>query len=282
MHHNLKLKGLEDFYNNPRLQMNTLQSGANGEILHIFHLKKQYLLKLSSSKDHERKNRIKKEANGLITLKKNGLTTPKLYKIHPHYLLMEYIEPGNPLPSRLRDAGSSLAKIHRIHKEKPGYIYDNFIGRLKQFNRTDDTNIQWPQFFTKYRIQKYLQMLPSAKKDSKFWEKFLQKLPDLIPNHPISLIHGDLWAGNMLSGKKGYVFIDPAVQYADRYMDIAMTKLFGGFGKEFYEGYNEIYPIEKEYWDWIKLYQLYYILVHAVLFGESYYLSAKRTASEYT
>src|SRR3990170_4265627 len=90
-----------------------------------------------------------------------------------------------------------------------------------------------------------------------------------------SLLHGDLWAGNYLVDENGRVcLIDPAVYYGNREADLAMTKLFGGFTKEFYDSYNELYPLEDGYEYRENIYKLYHVLNHLNLFGSGYYQQA--------
>lgn len=276
--------------------LSLIQSNSFQRIYRATGKERKYLLKISAGNDPLSMSRIKKEANGLIILNKNGLRTPKIYAIHPKFLLMEYIDSDSrPVPDKEYEAGQALARMHQKHYKYAGYMYDNFIGSLVQYNgpsiganssgkksRTEFLN--WPRFFTEYRVRPYLNMLDAAKpggRDYQFWSGFLQKLPAFIPDNPVSLVHGDLWGGNMLAGNDEYVFIDPAVNYADRYMDLAMSELFGGFSSSFYKGYNDVYPVEKEFSSIKKLYQLYYILIHAVLFGSSYYHSAKEIAGKF-
>ena len=101
----------------------------------------------------------------------------------------------------------------------------------------------------------------------KIWERLQQKLPSLI-QHPIEpvLVHGDLWSANLIYSHKP-VFIDPAIYFADPFIDIAYTKLFGGFEQKFYDAYLEVYPIVPEVFELEKLYQIYSLLVHTILFG---------------
>jgi protein-ribulosamine 3-kinase len=85
------------------------------------------------------------------------------------------------------------------------------------------------------------------------------------------LIHGDLWSGNFLCDESGGpVLIDPAVAYGHREMDLAMSRLFGGFDAKFYQAYDEDWPLELGFMERIEIYQLYYLLVHVNLFGRSY------------
>ena len=102
--------------------------------------------------------------------------------------------------------------------------------------------------------------------------RLMERLPDLLDDDTLSpsLIHGDLWGGNYLVNSTGdAVLIDPAVCYAHREMDLAMSELFGGFASSFYHAYFEAYPAPG-YDERRALYQLYYILAHLNLFGESY------------
>jgi len=86
-----------------------------------------------------------------------------------------------------------------------------------------------------------------------------------------SLLHGDLWSGNVFFDQQGEpVFVDPAVSYGDREQDIAMSQLFGGFRPEFLQSYQMVYPLEKNWEKRLPIYQLYYLLAHLNMFGESY------------
>ena len=99
---------------------------------------------------------------------------------------------------------------------------------------------------------------------------------NLFPQEPPALLHGDLWAGNFMISKTGEAAIyDPAVYYGHREMDIGVTALFGGFSQAFYDGYNEVYPLQQDWRQRLPLTQLYPLLVHAVLFGGHYVDSAR-------
>ena len=97
-----------------------------------------------------------------------------------------------------------------------------------------------------------------------------------------ALLHGDLWSGNYLISESGTPYlIDPAVYYGDGLVDIAMSKLFGGFGHDFYSAYHEVISKPEAYEERIDLYQLYYLLVHLNLFGASYRSGVLRILSRY-
>jgi fructosamine-3-kinase len=104
-----------------------------------------------------------------------------------------------------------------------------------------------------------------------WFEILYSKLGEIFPEEAPSLIHGDLWSGNFLSDSKGNpVIFDPAVYYGHREMDIGMCLLFGGFSQDFYDAYNESFPLEKGWEERVPVTTLYPLLVHVLLFGASY------------
>lgn len=118
--------------------------------------------------------------------------------------------------------------------------------------------------------------------DARRMEILYKKLPEILPVEPPSLIHGDLWSGNYMVGNDGNpCIIDPAVYYGHREMDIAMSKLFGGFSPEFYRAYNEEYPMVKGWEKRVELNQLYPLLVHVNLFGEGYNRQVRQILKDY-
>ena len=100
---------------------------------------------------------------------------------------------------------------------------------------------------------------------------------ELLNHQPTNtLVHGDLWSGNVGIEKSGKgVIFDPASWWADNEVDIAMTRLFGGFTKEFYEEYHKIFPIKEGFEKRMIIYNFYHILNHANMFGRSYLMQVK-------
>ena len=113
-------------------------------------------------------------------------------------------------------------------------------------------------------------------------ELFCKRTSELFPTEPPSMLHGDLWSGNFMISTDGNAAIyDPAVYFGHREMDLGMTKLFGGFDQRFYDAYDEVYPLEKNWLKRLPLTQLYPLLVHAVLFGGHYVTSARATMQQF-
>ncbi len=218
---------------------------------------------------------FEKEARGLKTLFENGIPVPKVYSYSENYLLMEYLPPGAPKPD---EAGRALAKLHTQKQAYFGLNYNNYIGKLHQNNKYHK---DWATFFWRNRIQYPLGLLNTkgvGLEDMDTWESLRRRLTNLLPPCEPTLIHGDLWSGNLYWSNKGAYFIDPAIYYADPMIELAFTELFGNFGKSFYKSYQENKPIPKEYAKLKPLYHIYPLLVHANLFGGGYYSSALKNA----
>jgi fructosamine-3-kinase len=113
-------------------------------------------------------------------------------------------------------------------------------------------------------------------------ERTLPKILDLMPKEPPALVHGDLWSGNLMVDEQGNpCLVDPAVYYGHREMDIAFSRLFGGFSHDFYLSYHEAFPMEPGIENRIDLYNLYPLFVHLNLFGRSYFGQIDMTVSRF-
>lgn len=194
------------------------------------------------------------------------------------YLVIEYIDLGKTYTKALAQLGHDLAKLHK-HKNKDfGWEHDNYVGSLMQKNSWCK---DWFDFYEKQRIIPLCsQLLETGLLSAQAVDEckhFLELSRSAIPIEKPSLLHGDLWSGNYLisADNKPYV-VDPACYYGHREIDIAMTQLFGGFGKEFIDSYNETYPLQERWEQRLSYFQLYPLLVHAVLFGASYAAQVER------
>ncbi|MBC7888358.1 MAG: fructosamine kinase family protein, partial [Ferruginibacter sp.] len=227
---------------------------------------------------------FEKEINGLHALHKNStLIVPRVIKSgivqQEQYLLLEWLERGNPGKDFWQNFGAGLSMLHQKTSSFFGWGEDNFIGSLVQRNQQHHS---WHLFYGECRIMPLVKALFNAgtfsKHDLLSAESFCKKIEQLFPLEPPALLHGDLWNGNYMVSAAGYaVIFDPAIYYGHREMDIGMTNLFGGFDRQFYAAYNESNPLEKGWQQRLPLTQLYPLLVHAVLFGGHYVSSAKET-----
>ena len=191
-------------------------------------------------------------------------------------LLIEWIDMHNFDQKKL---GKGLGELHLKSAESNpkmfGYPVEGFIGTTDQKKGLEDN---WIDCFLNLRIIPQLLILKSKTLDKEIINKVKEKIKSELLNHkPINaLVHGDLWSGNAGMDKSGKgVIFDPASWWADNEVDIAMTKLFGGFRKEFYEEYHRIFPIKKGFEKRIIIYNFYHILNHANMFGGGYLKQVK-------
>jgi protein-ribulosamine 3-kinase len=231
-----------------------------------------------------------REAEGLAELKKG--TPPELIipavistsemGSRPAFLLMEYLE-----PAKLQEAdellGRGLAGLHRYEAGKFGFYHDNYCGLTPQLNTW---NPAWGDFFAEQRIVYLVTQLRKrgmyTSSENSIFERLIMKIPLLVSDEtkPV-LIHGDLWAGNYMITSKGPALIDPASYYADREMEMGIMTLFGGFSVRFWAAYNEANPLPAGWKERNKLYQLYHVLNHYLLFGGDYGRQAVELARHY-
>lgn len=168
--------------------------------------------------------------------------------------------------------GSQLATLHRYKAKRFGWYRDNTIGATPQHNRWSD---DWTEFFRDQRLGFQLRLAAGKGFPAELQTegaKLLAGLDRFFPDYrpPASLLHGDLWGGNRAASRQQPVVFDPAVYYGDRESDLAMTRLFGGFGREFYQAYENAWPLAAGHQRRLGLYQLYHVLNHLNLFGRSY------------
>ena len=219
------------------------------------------------------------ESEGLKCLKKAGIYVPEVIAFDRNLLILEFIYSSNPDAYFWENFGRNLARMHLYQAEKFGLDYDNYIGTLKQLNTKKE---DWVDFFIHNRLMPQLATdnFPVSIKNN--FEKLFVKLPNLIPKEFPSLIHGDLWNGNFLIHDNSQpVFVDPAIYFGNREMDIAMSQLFGNFHPDFYSSYDEVFPFQKGWKERTNLCNLYPLLVHVNLFGRGYLNQVKNILSYY-
>ena len=190
------------------------------------------------------------------------------------WLLLEWLEPSTPTPDGWRALGAGLARLHANSAGSFGWDYDNFIGPLPQSNpRRDD----WAAFWYVERLAPRFAAVRKAglldARDSEMLSALRERLPEILreaAEEGPSLLHGDLWSGNVHFHAQGPAVIDPSSYYGHREVDLAMAALFGVFPPAFFAAYEEHSPLRSGHARRRAVYQLYYLLVHVELFGSGY------------
>jgi fructosamine-3-kinase len=214
-----------------------------------------------------------REAEGLEALAvSDGPLVPAPYSHGPTFLLLEDLKPGRRQAGYWERFGRQLAVLHNhVHKQF-GFNHDNYCGRTPQPNPwTSDGH----KFFGEHRLRFQAGLAIEAgllsNADLQRVDHLSNRLPDLVPSQPASLIHGDLWTGNAETGPNGEpALIDPAAHYGWAEAELGMTTLFGSFPASFYRAYEEQRPLEPGWRARLPLYNLYHLLNHLNLFGRSY------------
>lgn len=186
------------------------------------------------------------------------------------YIVLEWLDLGYGDHQAWEDMGRNLAAMHRVTHEQFGWQQNNTIGATPQINTwTSD----WVEFWIEHRLGYQFRLANRRGGHFPQQEQLLAAVPKLLAGHQPqpSLVHGDLWTGNAAVTKQGEpVILDPAVYFGDREVDLAMSQLFGSFPANFYQAYNQAFPLEPGYTQRKMLYNLYHILNHFNLFGGSY------------
>ena len=260
-----------------------LQGGDINQVYHCFTKNNQLVVKVNIAGKFP--NMFEKEKKGLELLELSNFLIPKIFSIGSFrkldYLILEYIKPGKAI--NWGKFGENLANLHQLSNNKFGLGYDNYIGSIHQINTYENN---WLNFYTNHRII-HLMIVARNKnllnyQDCRKIESMCGSFKDFIPFTLPSLLHGDLWSGNIICSENGSpVLIDPAVYFGHPEIDWAMLDLFGNYPQYSFEIYNEINPLEKGFEERKSIHQLYPLLVHLVLFGRSYYSSVMSKVKRY-
>ena len=234
------------------------------------------------------------EAEGIAALRSTAaIRVPQIYAMgkdeNCSFLLMEYIDSTRPSEGFWEKLGTDLARMHKadtaafVRLGKYGFDRDNYIGAGYQKNTGKDSFVE---FFSECRLRPQFEMA------EKYFDGEIirrsNRLLDTLDKYLIepyrpSLLHGDLWSGNFMADENGLpMLIDPAVYVGCNEADIAMTELFGGFDKKFYDSYFDFMGMIPGYADRRDLYNLYHLLNHLNLFGSSYLYAVIRIIDRYS
>ncbi len=219
------------------------------------------------------------EARGLRWLAEpNALRVPAVLAVDESFLALELVG-GEARPARDFDErlGRGLAALHRAGAPGFGLDHDNFIGRLPQANGAVG---DWAAFYRARRLEAQLRRavdggLATSPLRAGFARLFAALETDasslLGPPEPPARLHGDLWGGNHLVDETGAPCLcDPAVYGGHREIDLAMMRLFGGFGPRVFDAYGDAWPLAPGHAERVAIYQLYPLMVHVNLFGGAY------------
>ena len=228
------------------------------------------------------------EKKGLETIASTQtISVPTIHHCGVHneyaFLILNFIDSRKGSHDDFKLLGQQLAALHKTSYSIFGFEEDNFIGSLDQPNKMHDT---WKDFYIRQRLQPQLELALSKNlleaQEIPHYDHMSIVLEPLFAASQASLLHGDLWNGNYIFGVDDTPYlIDPAVYYGHHEVDLAMTKLFGGFDQAFYDAYHQVIPINSISASREEIYQLYYLLVHLNLFGSSYYPAVKNILIKY-
>lgn len=255
----------------PPVEIRPLATGVASQLYHVKDADgAQFVAKVSQGQS------LTIEAAMLRYLQEHRfLPVPRVFYSDPQLLLMEHIAGNHQLDAKAQEhAAELLANLHSISGNGFGFDYDTLIGGLDQPNPWSD---RWLDFFAEHRL---LYMAGEAYKAQQLPLDLRNKLERcaarlhrwLAEPAQSSLIHGDIWSGNVLS-IEGRIcgFLDPAIYYAHSEIELAFITLFGTFGQPFFHRYHALNPIADGFFEERRhIYNLYPLLVHVRLFGGGY------------
>ncbi len=247
--------------------------GQIGNIYKVHTVDESYILKTSQAS-----NKLQIEADMLEDLHKYHIAVPKVYDVCDTHLLLEYIEEKKQAKCTEEvEAAKVLTALHSVTNESRmyGYYYDTSIASFSQKN--EQTQYNWTLFLGQMRIMPMARICYDRGHISHdTMERLAGLCRDLYKRIDMSsitpsLLHGDLWSGNILFNMKGAILIDPAIYFGDKEMELAFILLFDTFGETFFDAYKEVHPLSEDFYEVkVPLYQIYPLLVHVALYGGSY------------
>lgn len=204
------------------------------------------------------------EGNMLRTFTDHDIPAPHVIAADKQILIIECLdEKGSFSKETWKQLGIILTKMHCVHGPQYGWEKNYAFGKVTIIN---DYKNDWVDFWGQNRLACFLKHVPIDIANP--LEKLIKSLGNYIPNHPsASLLHGDLWTGNLLISKDQPYLIDPACYYGHGEVDIAMLNVFGSPDSTFYQNYD---LLEKGWQERMPIYQLFPALVHYRLFGGQY------------
>jgi fructosamine-3-kinase len=210
-----------------------------------------------------------------LNLLRDYIHTPEVLWVSEQCQILEWIEEKSQKNYQIQ-IGQTLANLHHTTHSTFGFDFNNNIGEMPQFNAINTDITSWKVFYWQYRLKYQIEYANNSKLlDYDLYERLLSiepKLNKYIDNTvKPSLLHGDLWSGNVINGKDNPYFIDSACYFGHREIDFALIHMFGGFSDDFFKAYNEKYKLDEGFEQRKPIYMLYHYLNHLNIFGKGYY-----------
>lgn len=279
-------RGLKQIQEEDIQEIYAVTGGDINEAYYVRAKHQEYFVKLNKEMDV---SFFEFEAEGLSIIRHTEtIDVPAVYgvledKETQTMLCMEWIE-GKKENNTDEILGERLAALHLSDGSGYGWEGKSYIGKLMHDNHLHNS---WLIYYRDARLLEQIKIGQSQGSISGERNKklmiLLERLDKWIPDNPKpSILHGDLWGGNWMTGEYGIPYlIDPSILYGDHEFEMAFTELFGGFSQRFYDAYHSVFPLSPEYETRKELYQLYYLLAHLNMFGESYGVAVDRIVKKY-